>query len=104
MISPGGRIEEFLDAVADDQLSVLIEKSKTEKREAEGRAKALAKLGIRVGLFEYVQHLRCLMYWIHRKTKPRNCSCFQLFRPLTRSLVNQGLFAPSLMDAFEPEG
>jgi hypothetical protein len=104
MISPSGRIEEFLDAVANDELSVLIERTKAEKREAEGCAKALAKLGIRVGLFEYVEHLRCLLFWIYRKTKARNCSCFQLFRPLTESLVNEGLFDPSLMDAFEPEG
>jgi hypothetical protein len=104
MISPTGKIEELLAAVAQDSHATIIERIKAEKREAETRAKAQAKIGRHEGMHDYVQLLTCLLFWLMARVKARNCSCFELFRPLTESLVSQGVFDPGTLAAFDAGG
>ncbi|HZK79852.1 MAG TPA: hypothetical protein VFC46_02270 [Humisphaera sp.] len=101
MNSPDGRIEEFLACVMNEALPAIIEKAKAEKRAAEARAKDLPLGEFRDGMYAYVQRLHGLLFWFFGRIRPRNCDCFQLFRPITQSLVSKGVLDPDVLEAFE---
>ena len=98
MISPAGRIEEFLAAVAEKTLPEILVDCKTEKRLAEDYVKRHAVR--KSEMFHYEQQILRLVFWLTSKRKPRNCDCFKEFRPLTESLVRQGYLDPKMLEVF----
>lgn len=91
MISPSGQIEEVLTRVRDLPLAEVMELVKAEKRAAEAAWKREPPLSdARRHMWDYTQPLRCLLFWLTRKRKPRNCTAFPAFRPLTESLIRRG--------------
>ena len=102
MISTKGCIAEVLEVVHGLPLADVIERVKAEKREAEVQWKHEPPLSeARDRMYAYAQSLRCLLFWLMRKTMPRNCKAFPLFRPLTDALIRQGVFPPSALAAFD---
>ena len=94
-------------AVAHDPLNpTIIERVKAEKREAEAHAKGQAKVGRHEGMYDYVQFLRCLLFWLMGRVKPRNCECFQLFRHRSDgiSCEPRWVFDPGTPAAFDAGG
>jgi len=102
MVSRGGDIADVLISVEGATFAELLERLKAEKREAEACWKRGAPLSERRDrMYHYTQQLRCLLFWLVRKRKPRNCESFLQFRGLTESLVRQGVFPPATLAAFE---
>jgi len=101
MISTKGCIAEVLEVIHGLPLADVIEHVKAEKRAAEACCKREPPLSEACRrMYAYAQSLRCLLFWLFRKTKPRNCTAFPLFRPLTEALVRQGVFPPTALAAF----
>lgn len=104
MISPSGQIEEVLTRVRDLPFAEVMEVVKAEKRVAEAAWKREPALSdARRHMWDYTQSLRCLLFWLTCRKKPRNCTAFAAFRPLTESLVRRGTFPASSLAVFDAD-
>ena len=91
-----------LRVVHDLPLPEVVDQIKSEKRAAEASWKQAPRLSERRNeMWDYTQSLRCLLFWLTRRKKPRNCKYFPAFRPLTESLVRRGSFPATILSAFE---
>ena len=104
MISPSGQIEDVLTHVRDLPLAEVMDRVKAEKREAEAAWKRAPPMsGEFQHMWDYTQLLRCLLFWLTRQKKPRNCTAFPKFRPLTESLIRHGTFPAAALAAFDAD-
>ena len=101
-ISPAGDIPELIAALRERPLAEILAKLKLEKHAAEVLAKRLVPAAEAYRLFDYVQSIRCLIYWLnsHGRKRPSGCEEFPLFRPLAESLVSRGLLDSNAISLF----
>jgi hypothetical protein len=102
MISAAGDVRELLHSLVGRSFVDVVSLVTAEKRAAESLARRTPHpLPLRSQMFGYTQSCLELKWWLTKRTKPRNCADFPLFRPLTASLVARGELPPAVMESFD---